>query len=149
MRAYLIAWVFALLVACSRGYRVGDEVMVEWEGKDYPAVILEADGATKFKVHFIGFDDVWDESVPKSRIKGKRTGNEVQPEPPPKVRQKAMEAAQSNTFRVGDHVRVEWKDRLYPAQIVDVVGKERYKVRYEGYGSEWDEIVGLNRVQPK
>lgn len=149
MRAFLLAILLLVLVACSREYREGDEVMVDWEGKDYPAVILSADGPTKFKVHFVGFDEAWDELVPKSRIKGLRTGNEPRPDPPPKVREKAMEAAQKNTYRVGDHVRVEWKDRFYPAQIVDVVGKERYKVHYEGYGSEWDEIVGLNRVQPK
>ncbi len=141
--------IIAGLAGCARNYRVGDEVMVEWDGKDYPAVILSAEGATKFKVHFEGYDDAWDESIPKARIKGFRVGNEPIPEPPAKVRQKAMEAAQTNTYRVGDHVRVEWKDKLYTAQIVDVVGKERYKVHYEGYGSEWDEIVGLNRIQPK
>ena len=149
MRAVVLALILAFLVACSREYRVGDEVMVEWEGKDYPAIVLTSEGPTKFKIHYVGYDDAWDETVPKSRIKGLRTGNEVPPDPPSKVRQKAMEAAQTNTYRVGDHVRVEWKDRLYPAQIVDVVGKERYKVHYEGYGKEWDEIVGLNRLQPK
>lgn len=149
MRAIVLALTLFLLAACQRNYRVGDEVMVEWDGKDYPAVILTTEGPAKFKVHFIGFDDAWDETIPKSRIKALRTGKEPQPEPPAKVRQKAMEAAQSNTFRVGDHVRVEWRGRLYPAQIIDVAGKERYKVRFEGYGSEFDEIVGLNRVQPK
>ena len=138
-----------LLLACSRSYRTGDEVMVEWEGKEYPAVILATDGPTKFKVHYDGYDDVWDEVVIRSRIKGLRKGNEVPPEPPAKVRQKAALAAQTNTYRLGDHVRVEWNGRYYPAQIVDVVGKERYRVHYEGYGSEWDENVSLNRIQPR
>ena len=149
MRVVLLSVLLWLLVACSREYRVGDEGMVEWEGKEYPALILATDGPAKFKVHYIGYDEAWDESIPKSRVKGVRTGKEIQPDPPAKVRQKALEAAQTNTYRVGDHVRVEWKDRLYPAQIVDVVGKERYKVHYDGYGSEWDEIVGLNRIQAK
>jgi hypothetical protein len=122
--------------------------MVEWEGKEYPATIISADPA-KPKVHYDGYDDVWDESVPKSRIKGFRQGNEVRPEPPAKVRAKALEAAQTNTYRVGDQVRVEWSGRFYNAQIIEVVGKERYRVHYEGYGSEWDENVGLSRMQPK
>jgi hypothetical protein len=139
----------AFVAACSRSYRVGDEVLVEWEGKEYPAVILSAPTPAKFKVHYEGFDEVWDEEVPKSRIKGFRAGNEPRPEPPAKVRQKALEAAQTNTYRVGDHVRVEWRDKLYPAQIVDVVGKEKYRVHFEGYGAEFDENVGLARIQPR
>ncbi len=145
-----LVFAFALWVAaCNRGYRVGDEVMVEWEGKDYPAVILSASGPTKFKVHYEGYDETWDEVVPRSRMKGLRVGGEVRPEPPAKVRQKALEAAQTNTYRVGDHVRVEWRERLYPAQIIDVVGKERYRVHYEGYPSEFDENVGLARIQAR
>ena len=141
-------WALLALAACQRTYRTGDEVMVEWEGKDYPATILSADPA-KLKVHFDGYDDNWDEVVTKSRVKGFRKGDEVRPEAPAKVRAKALEAAQTNTYRVGDQVRVEWSGRFYPAQIVEVVGKERYRVHYEGYGAEWDESVGLSRIQPK
>ena len=148
-RSFALLLALALwVVACNRGYRVGDEVMVEWEGKDYPAVILSA-SATKFKVHYEGHDEMWDEHVPRSRMKGFRTGTEIRPEPPAKVRQKALEAAQTNTYRVGDHVRVEWRERLYPAQIIDVVGKERYRVHYEGYPNEFDENVGLSRIQAR
>lgn len=150
MYAWLIVVALSFgAMACSRSYRVGDEVMVEWEGKEYPAVILSAQGPAKFKVHYEGYDDTWDELVPKARMKGFRTGSEPRPEPPAKVRQKALEAAQTNTYRVGDHVRVEWRDRLYSAQIVDVVGKERYRVHYDGYGSEFDENVGLARIQAR
>jgi hypothetical protein len=149
IRAALLAVVLLVCVACSRSYRAGDEVMVEWEGKEYAAVILSLDGPTKFKVHYDGYDEAWDEVVVRSRIKGYRKGDEPRPEPPAKVRQKAALAAQTNTYRLGDHVRVEWSGRYYPAQIVDVVGKERYRVHYEGYGTEWDENVSLNRIQPR
>ena len=148
-RALRLLVLILCLAACSRSYRVGDEVMVEWEGKEYPAVIVSADAA-KLRVHYKDYDDVWDEDVLRSRVKGFYTGKEPRPEPPAKVRQKAMEAAQTNTYRVGDHVRVEWSDgRLYPAQIIDVVGKEHYRVHFEGYGPEWDENVRLARIQPK
>ena len=145
----LLAILMFALVACSRSYRAGDEVMVEWEGKEYQAVILAVDGPTKFKVHYDGYDDAWDEVVVRSRIKDYRRGDEPRPEPPAKVRQKAALAAQTNTYRLGDQVKVEWNGRFYPAQIVDVVGKERYRVHYDGYGSEWDENVSLNRIQPR
>ena len=147
LRAWLVLFGLST-AACTRTYRAGDEVIVEWESKEYPAMILTAEPG-KFKVHYDGFDDAWDETVPKSRVKGFRKGGEVRPEAPAKVRAKALEAAQTNTYRVGDTVRVEWSGRFYAAQIIEVVGKERYRVHYEGYGPEWDENVGLSRVQPK
>jgi hypothetical protein len=149
-RAALLGLVLAFggpLGACSRSYQVGDEVMVEWEGKEYPAVILSQESAAKFKVHFEGYEDSWDEVVPKSRVKGPKTGDEPRVEPPTKVRAKALEAAKTNTYKVGDHVRVEWHGKYYPATVVEIMGKEQYRVHYEGYGPEWDENVGLARVQ--
>jgi hypothetical protein len=150
MRAHALALALAFAVAaCEPTYRVGDEVMVEWDGKEYQAVILAVEGPAKLKIHYDGYDDAWDEVVPKARVKGLKKGSEPRPEPPAKVRQKAVEAAQTNTYRIGDAVRVEWNGRFYAAQIVDIVGKEKYRVHYEGYGPEWDENVGLGRIQAK
>jgi hypothetical protein len=123
--------------------------MVEWDGKEYPATILTAFPDGKFKVHYDGYEETWDESVPKSRVKGYKKGDEPRPEPPARVRAKALEAAQNNTYHLGEHVRVIWGGKYYPAQIIEIIGKEQYRVTYEGYGPEFDENVGLSRVQPK
>jgi len=137
------------LAGCKRSYSVGDHVLVEWEGQNYPAHILEAQGPAKYKVHYDGYDSVWDEVVPRSRIKSMVEGQMVPPEPPAKVRAKAIQAAQTNVHKIGDRVRVEWHGQIYPAVITGIVGQERYRIHYEGYGNEWDEIVGLSRIQPK
>lgn len=137
------------LGACKRQYAVGDKVLVEWEGNVYPAVILEAVSPTKYKVHFEGYDTVWDEVVVRDRIRGLAEGKVVHPEPPPKVRAKALQAAQTSMYKVGDRVRVEFHGQMYPAVITAIVGHERYRIHYEGYGPEWDETVGLSRIQPK
>jgi len=139
----------ALGAGCERSFQVGDEVMVDWEGKEYPALIVSQPSSGKYKVHFQGYEDSWDEEVLKSRIKGHRKGDEPRPEPPPKVRAKALEAAKTNTYKVGDQIRVEWQGRFYPAHVTEIVGKEQYRVHYENYGNEWDENVGLARIQAK
>jgi hypothetical protein len=148
--APLLALVLTLAPAgCKRHYGVGDQVLVEWEGGVYPAVIIEVSGPSKYKVHYDGYDEIWDEVVLRARIKGFVEGPVVPPEPPAKVRAKALQAAQTNVHKIGDRVRVEWHGQMYPAVITGIVGQERYRIHYEGYGSEWDETVGLSRIQPR
>jgi len=152
VRSFVIAMALALLLVftgCKRNYGVGDAVLVEWEGNVYPAKIIAVVSSTKYKVHYDGYDDIWDESIPRSRIKGPVEGDVVQPEPPAKVRTKALQAAQTNVHKIGDRVRVEWHGQMYPAVITGIVGQERYRVHYEGYGAEWDETVGLTRIQAR
>ncbi|MEM9691700.1 MAG: hypothetical protein AAGA56_04090 [Myxococcota bacterium] len=145
LQLVLLATVFT---ACNRSYRVGDEVMVEWEEGVYPAVITEIPKPGLVKVHYIDYDEIWDEEIPKSRIKGPLL---EKPDPPPeaplKVRRTAVEAAKTNDFKVGDRVKVDWHNHFYSAVIIGVVGPERYRVHYEGYGSEWDENVGRDRIK--
>lgn len=138
------------LAACTRAYDVGDHVLVEWEGKNYPAMIIDVPGPGKVKVHYDGYDEMWDEVIPKARLKGRIEGTvSPVPEPPEKVRRAAAEAAKSNKFKIGDRVTVEFHRHFYPAVVVGVVGPEKYRVHYEGYGNEWDENVGPERIRTK
>jgi len=147
--ALVLALVLALVAGCKKTFSVGDHVYVEWEGNAYPAMILAQVGPTKYKVHYDGYDNVWDEVVTRERIKGPVEGTPVHPEPPPKVRAKGAAAAATNVYKVGDRVRVDWHGQMYPAVITSIVGQERYRVHYEGYGTEWDETIGLNRIHPR
>lgn len=151
-RSYAAVLLLALalvLGGCKRRYAIGDQVLVSWEGNVYPAEIIEVVGPTKYKVHYQGYDDIWDEVVSRERIRGFVEGNVVHPEPPAKVRSRGLKASQTNVHKIGDRVRVEWHGHMYPAVITDIVGHERYRVHYEGYGPEWDETVGLSRIQAK
>lgn len=50
-------------------------------------------------------------------------------------------------YRVGDHVLVEWEEgKAYPAYVLEVNGRSRYRVHFEGYDSRWDEDVGIDRI---
>lgn len=150
-RFHLFLLLFPLLAGCAKSYRVGDEVLVEWEGNDYPASILAIESPGRFRVHYVSYDSIWDESVPATRVKGKVKGHIQPPPPPPKVRARmAMGNKLSNsTFRQGDRVKVDWKGSFYPATIVEVLGNERYRVHYDGYDANWDENVDISRIQRK
>lgn len=147
----LFALLAATSTACSREPRVGDQVLVERKGAEHPAVIVAVNGPSKFRVHYIGYSEEWDENVPGTRIRGRVTG----PIPTNIVPQRGGPFASSTTstsappsfYRVGDRVRVEWHRSVYNATIVSVLGSERYRVHYDGYGSEWDEDIGLDRIR--
>ena len=50
-------------------------------------------------------------------------------------------------YRVGDHVLVEWEQgKAYPAYVLEVNGRSRYRVHFDGYDSRWDEEVGIDRI---
>ena len=141
-----------LLAGCTQGYRVGDRVLVEWDGVDplYTASIIQLEAPGRYRVHFEGYESIWDESVPTMRIKGKAKGNEKPPPPPNKVRARlgaGSKAAVVSTYKQGDRVKVDWKGSFYTATILEVLGNERYRVHYEGYDDNWNEVVDIARMR--
>ena len=52
-------------------------------------------------------------------------------------------------FRRGDRVEVEWHGDWYPAHVLEVgtAFPPTYKIHYDGYGEDWDEDVGLDRIR--
>jgi hypothetical protein len=153
--AILAAWLFALSapVACTQPYRVGEYVWVEWEGRDYPAYIVERKGNTRFRVHYDGYDGRWDEDVTLERIKGRIEGPVTAPPPPDKVARAAGVPAKGSssagpvaTYKPGDRVRVTWRGSVYAATIVGVVAPDKFLVHYDGHESAWDETVHIDRI---
>jgi hypothetical protein len=51
-------------------------------------------------------------------------------------------------YRVGDAVNIEWKGTWWAGRILEVEG-EKHKITYDGYGSNWDEWVGTERLRPR
>ena len=58
----------------------------------------------------------------------------------------APPAAASGAYAPGARVTVEWSGRWYPAQILQT-RDGRSLVRYDGYGSNWDEWVPPGRIR--
>jgi len=57
------------------------------------------------------------------------------------------QAAQGASYVVGDRIQVMWKGKLYPAAVTAVMPNNQVKIHYEGYGNEWDEVVGPDRIK--
>jgi len=49
-------------------------------------------------------------------------------------------------YRLGDAVQVLWKGRWYAATVIQI-GQNKVKIHYDGYGNNWDEWVGSNRIR--
>jgi hypothetical protein len=157
-RIPLILAVVLLVSACKKPYRVGEHVLVEWEKEQppYPAYIIERVGATRYRVHFDGYDSRWDEDVSFDRVLGRVEGPVVAPPPPPKVALAAGVASPTTAgsagevavspYKEGDRVRVSWRGSVYSATVVKVVAKDRFEVHYEGHEAAWDEVVGIDRI---
>src|SRR5262245_13079424 len=160
-RRHWAIWSFAVVLmtcalvtlpACKEPYRVGEYVWVEWDGKNYPAYIVEKKSTARYRVHFDGYDPRWDDDVTIDRIKGRISGPVSAPPPPEKVARAAPKSSGTQStlgpFKAGDRVRVKWRGSLYPATIVAVVAQDKYLVHYDGYEAAWDETVGADRVVP-
>ncbi|MEZ4375703.1 MAG: Tudor-knot domain-containing protein [Polyangiaceae bacterium] len=145
------------LTACQEPYRVGEFVWVEWEGKNYPAYIIDQKSKTRFRVHFDGYDERWDEDVTLDRIKGRiEDGKSVSAPPPPekvarvlglKPRPSASSASVVSPYQKGDKIRVKWRESIYPATVVEVLGPDKCKVHYDGHEEAWDEVVDTTRIE--
>lgn len=49
----------------------------------------------------------------------------------------------------GTPVEVEWHGRWWPAILLERRGNDHWLVHYEGYGENWDEVVGPDRIRER
>ncbi|MET0594307.1 MAG: hypothetical protein ABW133_16515 [Polyangiaceae bacterium] len=154
---FAVAVLLLALSACRRPNQVGDHVLVDWRGGEYPAVIVGVEGASRFRVHYDGYSEDWDETIPATRLRGRLSTSPgaVAPAAAAKAARAHASASASappvppSVYRLGDRVRVEWHGSMYPATIVAILGDDRYRVHYESYGDEWDEDIPMSRIQRK
>lgn len=57
--------------------------------------------------------------------------------------------AQVVTYAVGASVEVLWSGTWYPASIKAIRGRDQWLIGYDGYGTSWDEVVGLDRIRAR
>jgi hypothetical protein len=67
---------------------------------------------------------------------------------PPSLAAQTQGAAQgaARVLAVGEKAEVSWSGGWYKATILEI-GEGRYRIRYDGWGSEWDEWVTPSRMR--
>jgi hypothetical protein len=140
-----------LLCACRESQRIGDHVLVEYDGQRCPGYVTEKKSETRLRIHFDfeGYD--WEDDVGVDHILGRIQGP-VEPCPLPHIVQAtlgllALPKAKASPYKAGDHVRVRWRDSIYPATITDVPSPDRVVVHYQGYEDVWDETISPDRIE--
>lgn len=68
------------------------------------------------------------------------------PAPQPTASVVVAAKPEAEQFAVGNKITIEWKGKGWPGVITEVVAKDRYRIHYDGYGKEWDEIIGPKRI---
>jgi hypothetical protein len=120
---------------------VGRAVLAEWQGVYYPATILAVIDAARVRVHYDGWGAEWDEDVHIDRVVEARH-----------LDGRSLEGAVARPYdfrgaRIGDPLQVSWHGSWWKAHVERVVAADQLLIHYDGYGHEWDEVVGPDRVR--
>jgi hypothetical protein len=97
----------------------GTKAEVEWNGVWFPAQVIRTLQG-RYYIHYENYGEEWDEWVGKDRIRF----------PENKPEQK---------------VEVIWGEQWWPATVLRTMGR-RYYIHYTGWGDDWDEWVGQDRI---
>jgi len=141
-----------VVVGCRENLRIGDHVLVDYDGSSCPGYVIDRKSETRLRVHFDfeGYD--WQDDVSVDRVLGKVQGV-VQPCTLPErvratlgLRTTPASQARPSQYQVGDRVRVRWRQSIYPATITEVRAADTVVVHYHGHEDVWDEAIHIDRI---
>ena len=59
-------------------FKVGDEIDVNWNGEWWKATVLAVKAGPRYKVHYVGWGNNWDELVLPARVRPRTAGSRSQ-----------------------------------------------------------------------
>jgi hypothetical protein len=137
---------------CRESLRIGEHVLVEYDGLECPGYVIDKKSETRLRIHFDfeGYD--WQDDVSLDRVLGKVR----EPVPgcalPERVRATLgllgtpKTRARTSPYQVGDRVRVRWRQSIYPATVTEVRATDTVVVHYHGHEDVWDEVISIDRI---
>jgi hypothetical protein len=140
-------------VACRESQRIGDQVLVEYEGRRCPGYVIDKKSDTRFRIHFDfeGYD--WEDDVNADHVIGRVQEPTADCPLPPRVRatlglaETPKSPDRNSPYRVGDRVRVRWRGSVYPASVTQVKAPDTVVVHYQGHEDAWDETINIERIE--
>lgn len=145
-------------------YGPGDAVLVKWGTSFWHAHVLDKVGPRRWKIRYDGYDASSDEIVGPGRIRPLRSEDADQELDDAALhdeddfeRELAVEGEEhgreigtdESLFPTGREVDVLWQGRWYDARVKRVLGEHRWVVGYDGWSTNWDEIVGPERIRAR
>lgn len=144
---------FGAVSGCSKPYRVGEHVWVEWDNKPYRAFVIERPLGSRLRVQFEGCDSHWQREILLDKIIARLDEGEASRAPstvacgPSGPVGKGDSRRVATPYKTGDRVRVRWRGSVYTASVVTVLAPDKFLVHYEGMENAWDEPVSLDRIE--
>ena len=120
-------------------WRAGQEVELRFHGHWYAAHIVRQIDPTHWEVSYDQYDAEWNQLVGPDRLRERQPP----PPPPPPPGQPVTTFARLSR---GMQILVEYHGTWYAGRVL-AVRTGGVRIRYVGYGREWDETIGLDRVR--
>ena len=111
----------------TRDYRAGEKVMVTVQNRLALADVVQQISAEMWRVHYDGFGPEVAENVGPDRLRRPYSG--------------------PATVSVGQKLLVYVQGRPMPAVVMALVAADRWLVRFDGYGSQYDQAIGAEALQ--
>ncbi len=108
-------------------YRVGEKVLVVVQGKQLLADVVAQSGPAEWRVHYDGYGPEVAENVKPDRLRRPFVGATAHP--------------------LGEPVSVDVGGRHLPARVLAATAADRWLVRFDGFGPEYDQEVNADRFR--
>jgi hypothetical protein len=125
-------------------FQVGDEVEVSFHGSWYPAHVVRVVPPDRWEISYDQYDADWNQLVPAERLRVRQPP----PPPPPPTPPPGQAVPSIARLSAGMRVMVEYHGSWYRGRVLGVRRADGIvRIRYVGYGREWDEELGLDRLR--
>ena len=111
----------------ARDYRPGEKVLVTYQNRLLLADVVLQVTADTWRVHYDGFGPEAAENVGVDRLRRPFTG--------------------ASGHAVGESLVVEANGQTLPAKVLAVSAADHWIVRFDGFGPEYDQEVGVDRIR--